>query len=185
MSLHHDIETLDADIIRLKIEYEQYFMRVIKLEPIRLRDKVERKILTYSTQKTANTADKFKLNSIVAKYNSYKQYWKRVLRSMEDGTYVRKSEGGGNMPSPSAIPVKKESTTAKKPEDPIKEAYNEYIETRKKQNEPVKDLSFEKFSKNIEASKKKIEQKYKTKNVEVKISVKDGKTKLTLKARKL
>ena len=49
------------------------------------------------------------------------------------------------------------------------ETYNEYLETRKKQNESVKSLSFEKFSKNIEASRKKIEQKYQTSNVEVKV----------------
>ncbi|MBE9527984.1 MAG: hypothetical protein IME99_01955 [Proteobacteria bacterium] len=198
MSLRKDIDTLDKDIARLRIEYEQYFMRVLKREPIKLRADIERRILRLSNNSTSNTAHKFKLNSIVAKYNSYKQYWGRILRAIEEGTYTRRAEGGG-APIASIKPPP-EPTGAKKPEkqtrqakeelpktgadDSMEKAYSKYVESRKEQNESVKGLSLDKFTRNIEASKKKIEEKYKTKNVEVKVTVKDGKTKLTLKPKK-
>lgn len=185
MNLRQDIDALNTDIARLRIEYEQYFMRVLKREPINLRAEIERKILRLSNNSTTNTAQKFRLNSTVAKYNSYKQYWGRILRAIEEGTYARRAEGGG-APAATIKPTKQqqEKLPETKPDDSIEKAYNQYVETRKKQNESVKGLSLDKFTKNIEASKKKVEDKYKTKNIEVKVTVKDGKTKLTLKPKK-
>lgn len=198
MSLRQDIDALNTDIAQLRIEYEQYFMRVLKREPINLRADIERRILRLSNNSTTNTAHRFRFNSVVAKYNSYKQYWRRILRAIEEGTYARRAEGGGA--SVAAIKPPPEPTVAAKIEQPtnqpekelpkakpvnsMEKAYNQYIESRKKQNESVKGLSLDKFTKNIEASRKKVEEKYKTKNIEVRVTVKDGKTKLTLKPKK-
>ncbi len=181
MSQLNDIETLSSDINRLKIEYEQYFMRVLKREPLTLRNDIDRRILIYSNKNLSNTALKFRLNSMVAKYNTYKQYWVRTLRAIEEGTYTRRTEGSGGA---GTVKAKRTVPAGQTCTDPVEKAYREYIETRKQQNESVKGLNFEKFSKNLEASKKKVEQKYKTKEVEVKVSVKDGKTRLTLRPKK-
>src|SRR5262249_17871926 len=36
-----------------------------------------------------NTAMRFKLNTTVQRYNTYQQYWQRVCREIENGTYRR------------------------------------------------------------------------------------------------
>ncbi len=98
MSVKKDIELLDSKVTRLKVEYEQYFMRILKLEPMKLRDEVERIIRYYSTSQIGNTSLRFKFNSVVSRYNSYKQYWARTLREIDQGTYKRRSEVGGEAP---------------------------------------------------------------------------------------
>src|SRR3989337_3789984 len=98
MSDKDEIELLDSKIARLKVDYEQYCAKIQKREPAKLRDEVDRTVLSLSNRQLTNTGLKFKLNSIVAKYNSYKQYWTRILRAIEEGTYVRKAEGAPDGP---------------------------------------------------------------------------------------
>ncbi len=192
MGAQEDITILDSKVAMLKVEYEQYFMRVVKREPLQMREEVERIIREYTNKSISNTSQKFRLNSIVAKYNSYKQYWTRTLRAIEDGTYVRRAEGTttGRAPSPSpaAQPKKTPAPAPKKKkaasEGGINDTYKKFVASRKECKETIKGLTLEKFTKNIEASKKRVQEKYKARDVEVKVNIKDGKTKLTIVPKK-
>ena len=194
MGVQEDMTALDAKVARLKVEYEQYFMRVIKREPLQMREEVERVIRNYSNQSISNTSQKFRFNSLVAKYNSYKQYWTRTLRSIEEGTYVRRAEsvptGAKPVPPPPSLQSPQSQRSPAPPpkekggDGKLNEAYEEFIASRKKCKEPVKGLTLEKFAKNIEASKRRIKEKYKAGDVDLKVDIKDGKTKLTIVPKK-
>lgn len=181
-----DIELLDSKIARLKADYEQYFARIQKREPAKLRDEVDRTVLSLSNRQLTNTGLKFKLNSIVAKYNSYKQYWNRVLRAIEEGTYVRKGDGGMELesalrrPGPESAgnaPLQKE---ARQGGNGFDDLYAKYIEARRSCNESVDAITPEALKKTVEQYRKKVEEQYHTKDVEFKVSIKDGKAKLTI-----
>jgi len=185
-----DIELLDSKIARLKVDYEQYFARIQKREPAKLRDEVDRAVLSLSNRQLTNTGLKFKLNSIVAKYNSYKQYWNRVLRAVEEGTYVRKGEGGVELesalrrPGPESAgnaPLQKEAPQGGNGFDDL---YAKYIEARRSCNESVDAITPEALKKTVEQYRKKVEEQYQTKDVEFKVSIKDGKAKLTITPKK-
>ncbi|MBI5343963.1 MAG: hypothetical protein HZB83_01260, partial [Deltaproteobacteria bacterium] len=88
MGIREEIDALESKVSKLRTDYEQYFARLIKREPLKLREEVERLILKCSNASITNTSFKFKYNSVVAKYSSYKQYWTRVLRAIEDGSYA-------------------------------------------------------------------------------------------------
>lgn len=190
MGIREDIEILDAKIARLKVEYEQYFMRVLKREPLQLREEIDRLVMHYSNQTLTNTSQKFKYNSIIAKYNSYKQYWTRVLRSIDEGTYVRKAEGGTEnaaakeirqpQPKIAEMPAKANSGSG----DELQEVYKKYIEARKECHEPTEGISLETLAKTINETKKKVESLYKTTDVELKVFIKDGKAKLAITPKK-
>ncbi len=188
MGLQEDINTLDTKVKRLKVEYEQYFMRVLKREPLRLREEVERIIRTYSNTSISNTSLKFRFNSLVARHNTYKQYWTRVLRAIEDGTYSRRSEGSGPasgaqpLPTPAAPKPAPGKTAGNN--DNLNDAYEQYLSARKKCKEPTKGLSFEKFAKNVEKTRNKVKEKYKADDVELKVYIKDGKTRLAITPKK-
>ena len=66
----------------------------------------------------------------------------------------------------------------------MNDAYEKFVASRKECKEPTKGLTLEKFAKNIEASKKRVQEKYKGRDVEVKVNIKDGKTKLTIVPKK-
>lgn len=190
-----DIGLLDSKIARLKVEYEQYFMRVLKREPVKLRNEIEQTILFYSNKNFTNTSAKFKYNSVVAKYNSYKQYWSRVLRDIDEGKFVRKGEGDsfGIKPRANLPPAEKASRRENKQHtesaasgqvSEIEEVYRQYIDKKRECNESTDGITMETLSKTIDKFKKQVEEKYKTKDVDLRVQVKDGKTKLTITPKK-
>ena len=72
MLINEAIALLDAKLNRLKTVYEQYFLRIVKKEPLTLRGEVERLIRACNSHPIHNTATKFKLNTIIAQV-SYPQ----------------------------------------------------------------------------------------------------------------
>ena len=188
MSLKAEMDNLEAKIIRLKVDYEQYFTRIIKREPVRLRDEIEAIIRHYSNKNITNTSIKFRYNSLVARYNSYKQYWTRTLRAIEEGTFWRKAEGEGGRAKPPVMRGAPPPRPSQQPRragqsgevDPLKSVYEKYIETRRACNEPTEGVSFEKLASTIERTRKQVAEKYKVQDVDLKVYVKDGKAHLAI-----
>ncbi|MBI5588195.1 MAG: hypothetical protein HY889_07510 [Deltaproteobacteria bacterium] len=191
MGMAEDIDLLDSKIARLKVEYEQYFMKVLKREPVKLRDEIEKTILFYSNKNLTNTSYKFKYNSVVAKYNSYKQYWSRVLREIDEGTFTRKGEGDSlglktspGKTAPERTPIAAvPSARPDAPNSEIEEVYRQYIDKRKECNEPTEGITVDTLARTIEKYKKQVEEQYRTKEIDLKVYVKDGKTRLTITPR--
>lgn len=83
------LDELEASIEALKILYEQYFMGLEKLEPMKERQGVARIVRRAQTQQTKNTAARYRLNSLNQRFLSYQNYWNRITRQIEAGTYHR------------------------------------------------------------------------------------------------
>ncbi len=186
MSIKEDLDRLDGKLAKLKVDYEQYFMRILKREPVKLRDEVEKIVFVYSNKNITNTSLKFRYNSIVAKYNAYKQYWTRTLRAIEEGTFWRSAEGDSSRVKPAAekeMPAKPARRTAEsggEGGEGFKDLYDKYIEARKSCNEPTEGVTYEKLSSTIERYKRQVEEKYNVKDVDLKVYVKDGKAHLAI-----
>lgn len=83
------LDELEGRINKLKIAYEQYFMGLEKLEPIPDRKEIAHIVRRLQSIQTRNTALKFRLNSLNQRFLSYQNYWNRVVRQIEAGTYKR------------------------------------------------------------------------------------------------
>lgn len=205
MGIKEDVDMLDAKIIQLKTRYEQYFTKVLRREPWQLREEIERIILRNSNIPITNTSLKFKLASLIAKYTTYKIYWNKMLRAIEEGALDRHGEGvDGSLSQPAKpsgsrtvnltedepleiYPVEPPPKPTPQPpasDNGFKKAFDEYVSTREKCNEATKGISFETFKKSLDDQIKNLEKTKGIKNVEVKVVVKDGKTKLTLVPKK-
>jgi len=84
-----EIQQLETRLNELRVSYEKYFAGVEKIEPVRLRDEVQRMVRRAGTFHITNTGLKFKRDSIIAQFNTLTQYWNRILKQIEDGTYQR------------------------------------------------------------------------------------------------
>ncbi|MBI5887524.1 MAG: hypothetical protein HZB82_02270 [Deltaproteobacteria bacterium] len=205
--LKDDISVLELKISQLRVQYDQYFTKQIKLEPLRLKDEVE-KIILFHTNKPVNSFTlKFRFSSAVAKYSSYKHYWTRTVRSMEDGKYTGgRSETGAfsgtllnkisaeTAPSPAnrtgnrasggvaaaPPPAPPPTPAAAAANNGLQDVFKNYIETKRKCNEPVEGISYDAFAKTIQQSTQKAKEAYKTDNIDIKVTIKDGKAKITL-----
>lgn len=185
MSIKDDIDLLEHKLARLKVEYEQYFQKILKREPLKLRDEVEKIVLAYSNKNISNTSLKFRYNSLVARFNTYRQYWTRVARAIEEGTYYRQAEGSffpsqGEAPRPGGNHANGARAEGAQRDPAIVELFKSYVEARKACNEPVEGLTYEAVARTIDQYKKKVEEQYKTTDVDLKVSVKDGKTRLVI-----
>jgi hypothetical protein len=83
------LEELETRLERLRSLYEQYFMGIEKIEPQIARKDVDRRIYVLRREKIRNTAKRFKLQTIIQRYNTFQQYWMRICREIENGTYKR------------------------------------------------------------------------------------------------
>jgi hypothetical protein len=83
------LEGLEKLIDRTKVMYEQYFMGIQKMAPSQLHRDCERRIRELQQQQIRNTALRFRFTTLSQKFGSYNVYWKRIMRQIENGTYIR------------------------------------------------------------------------------------------------
>ncbi|HUT78996.1 MAG TPA: MXAN_5187 C-terminal domain-containing protein [Polyangia bacterium] len=83
------VADLETALDRLQALYNQFFMGIEKLEPTVQRKDVERKFQLLRKEKLANTALRFRLQTQIQKYNTQSNYWRRISRQIEEGTYQR------------------------------------------------------------------------------------------------
>lgn len=83
------LNQLEQRIDDLRIRYEQYFMGMDRLPPEQPRRDVVRMVFELEQAFIRNTAQKFRLRSLVQRFNTYKTYWNRIMRQIEEGTFKR------------------------------------------------------------------------------------------------
>jgi hypothetical protein len=83
------LEELELRVERLRALYEQYFLGFEKIEPSVARKDVDRRIYVLRREKIRNTGKRFKLQTIIQRYNTFQMYWQRICREIENGTYRR------------------------------------------------------------------------------------------------
>lgn len=83
------LTNLERQIERLRVLYERYFNGVDRRPPTHARQEVVR--LSFELEHTFinNTAQKFRLRALVQRTQTFKVYWDRTLRQIEEGTYKR------------------------------------------------------------------------------------------------
>ena len=87
--VERELEELETRIERLRALYEQYFMGLEKLEPLIPKKDVERRIWVLRRVHVRNTGLRFKFQMLIQRFNTFQQYWSRVAREIENGTYRR------------------------------------------------------------------------------------------------
>lgn len=83
------ITALEGNIDKLQALYNQYFMGIEKLQPSVVHKSVERTIQQLRKQPIQNTAQRFRLQSLLQRFNTLNNHWRRICREIEEGTYKR------------------------------------------------------------------------------------------------
>lgn len=184
-SFEEDLQKITLDIEKLKSDFDQYFMGLTKVPPLKQMDGLDRTFRTLETQTLKSFANKFRLQTIRARYNTHKNYWTKILRAVEDGTFVRGKdrilkptarieEGPAAPPSPPAKGAGPKGPAT----DPLRQVYEEYVRAKSQLKEDVSQLTYEKLSQTLSTQASQIKQKYGAKEVEFKVVVEGGKAKL-------
>lgn len=191
MALVEDINAALKELEHLRIEYEKYFIGVEARAPAEMHTAVERKIRRLLTQLVTRTSEKFQMENLRNRFVSLNNYWARVLREMEEGTYFRqkarnkmraqranKSEmaeaAGMGADGSFDLSAGADSGTEKSQPKQYGDIFDSYQQAGAK-------VSYDKLAATLKKQEEAIKAKYGAKSVQFSVKVVDGKPKLSAK----
>ena len=103
-----ELDQLEEDIRRLKNKYDQFFTGIVKIPPSFDRHQVEGSIHEISKQKMRDNTRRFRFNTILSRYNQFREMWARKMREREEGPLdFRMRQKMMNAPPPEVAPPRK------------------------------------------------------------------------------
>lgn len=79
--LEQQLTRMEDDIRRLKIEFDIYFNGASKRPPLEQRARLESYIKRISDNRTLSYAQRYHFNTLVARFTSYRELWRRMLKA--------------------------------------------------------------------------------------------------------
>lgn len=82
-----DLDELEKKIEQLKVDYEKFFVGIINIEPIPLKNSIQQLIKKYAAKANQfnNVMLLFRYRNLTARFLTYQEYWNRILRLIEEG----------------------------------------------------------------------------------------------------
>jgi len=80
-----ELDRLEEQIRKLKLQYDQFFRNLRKLPPTEDRKRVEEALRDMMRGKLRDNASRFRYNGIVSAYNRFQELWSRQMREREEG----------------------------------------------------------------------------------------------------
>ena len=85
MEIQESIDRLERDIRQLKIDFERYFNGGLPIPPEDFRQAVRQQIQKLRSQRLRALVDRFRLNTLEARFNTLDELFNRRLREREEG----------------------------------------------------------------------------------------------------
>ena len=171
--LDSKLDQFEAELERLRIDYELYFTGLHPRPPDELHTKLKRfeRRLLNAPFKTASS--KFRLRMLSQRFQTYATYWERINKQREAGTYKR-DVFKANIQSRQREERKRKSSSTGVAEDGIKQLFNGYKKAVKANGGNVEKLDFQAFKKNVIQRTKDLKQNKGAKKVGYSVVVKNG-----------
>src|SRR5207344_2964879 len=85
MPLAEDLEAIEKQIRQLQIEWDKFFGGIEKKPPTDLKSRLEGIIRRHANAEIRNSTERFRYQTMVAKYNTLSELWGKKLRAREEG----------------------------------------------------------------------------------------------------
>jgi hypothetical protein len=188
-----ELDKLEEDIRRLKNKYDQFFSGIIKVPPSFERHQVESFVHEISKQKMRDNTRRFRFNTILSRFNQYREMWGRKMREREEGPLDfrrRQAAMTAAPPPPPPAPAPQRVTSGEA--DPyvrmapgsngeqIRKLYEEIEREHVKMGKHA-SLTFDQLAAMIQKQSELVREKYHVKTVAFRVETVDGKVKLKAK----
>ena len=207
MTTDEELNVLDTQLRRLKIEYEIYFSNPTKKPPTDIEWKVLALLRKFSDGGRMNFSQRFRYNEMAQRYAIYSDLWRKKSRIREEGYRrpqdallsvqgVRASEEELKPQHPKAYGVSRAAAAAGAPSSPhytlhsvdqgereqVERLYNTLVAAKKKAGESVSG-SIDSFTTFVQKKTEQIRKQYHCDSVEYSVELADGHVKLKAKAK--
>jgi hypothetical protein len=184
-----DLTNLDECLRRLTVEYHIFFSGNRKNPPDDLRQRTERTIKKLSECKDLSYSQRFRYNTLLARFYVYKDRWRRKLHDREMGTERKKEAADTESASAPQNTVRSQEAIHISISDPkaegekVRALYDALIHIRGINGNKASP-SFQQFAKYIEAQTLGIREKHKCSKVAFTIALEDDAIRFTAAAEK-
>ena len=184
-TVDEQLTRLEDDGRRLKVEFDIFFNGASKRPPYDTKNRVDSVIKRLAEDRTFTFAQRYRYNAIVARYNAFRELWRRTLQDREEG---RDSASTARMAAraeaevPKAKPSVFVCADAHKELPVIKNLYDALIEAKRNCGEAVGDLSFPRFHHLISQQADALKQRHSCERVYFSVGVEGGRVSFKAKA---
>jgi len=197
VALNEDLDRLDVVIRQLQVKWDLFFNGQEKKPPSDLQGQVEALIKRYANSEIRNNGERFRYQSLSARYTTFNELWQKRLRAREEGkafgVHGLRAEQlppprpapaagtpspAGARPSPAAGEIR--VVDASRDADAVQQLYNRFVEERIRAGE-AHAPAFENFRDLIRQQTERIRAEKGAQAVDFRLETRDGK--VSLKAR--
>ena len=198
--LGDQLDGLERKIQLLKVEYDKYFMGIVKKPPTKEREEIESFIRNFGRATIKNTAINYRFQGLKARFLTFEQYWQRILKQIEDGTFkrdqfryslkqkeeelTRQQEEARKLEEQRMVEEKRSEEAKRSTRDTIEDRdslnhlFKEFLLRRQECRERTDNVQYEKMVDFMKQQTDALKQKYSCRAVEFQVVVDAGKTKL-------
>lgn len=192
VTLNTELDAIDHQLSHLKIMYEKYFSGLERVEPLRERDDIRRRIRDLMDTPITNATQRFRFTQIRARASTLELYWTRNLSMMERGVHPKMrfradlkeqklqsvdAEALEPLETPEEEMLRKRREQFEKEEKALRVVYDKYMEARGKCGQTT-DLAFDTVRATLRQHIRQIKSQYAVDNVKFRIYVEEGKAKV-------
>lgn len=175
---------LEEDVRRLKVEWDIFFNGAAKRPPYDTKSRIESLIKRLADDRTLSFAQRYRYNSVVARFTSFRELWRRTMQGREEGRDPASLARNAHRKPPEAArrgPSTFICADAHAEVPTVKELYKALVDARKQCGEPTDDLSFQRFHRLIVEKSEALKQRMNCERVFFSVDVADGR--VSFKAR--
>jgi Xaa-Pro aminopeptidase len=192
-----ELDQLEEAIRKVKNKYDQFFAGIQKVPPMHERRMLEVLIYEIGKQKMRENARRFRYNTLLSRYNQYRELWGRKMREREEGPLdFRRRAAALNAPSappppPAEAKRAASSVTSSNGDSYVKVASGTNGDEIRKlfdqlQQEHLKlgkssPITMEQLSQMVEKQSEVVRSRYNVSAVAFRVETVDGKVKLKAK----
>jgi hypothetical protein len=202
-ALEDDLAKIEEGIFKLQKDWERFFSGQERKAPFEAKQRLDRLVRRHVGVEIRNNIERFRYQSLTAKYNTLSDLWNRRLRAIEEGRpmsssqlkLVREAAGealaasavsapptvSGSRSMESAGPRRSEVrlSTLRDDDQGVKDLYEQFKAARASVGES--EVKFESFRKLISQQRARLLEEKDAVAVDFRISLQDGKVALKAK----
>lgn len=185
-TVDEQLTRLEEDLRRLKIEFDIFFNGAAKRPPYDTKSRVETQIKRLSEDRTFTFAQRYRYNSLAARYAAQRDLWRRTMQGREEGRdAAAQARAAVQTHSPDAVD-RADFVCADGHGDvnTVRRVYDAIIEAKRQCGEPTDDLSFPRFHHMVASKTDALKERSGCDRVRFSVSVEDGRVSFKAKADK-
>ena len=181
LSIDEQLNRLEEEIRKLKVEFDIFFNGGSAKPPYDTKYRVESLVKRIYDTRGMTFGQRFRYNSLVARFNVYKELWRRNIKEREEGGRERDVAAFMEEQRTTAPATIRCSDPDSEP-DKVRELYDRLLLAKRACGERVDDVPFDRFQKMIGVQVRQIKERLHCDAIEFTVEIADGAVKFKARA---